>query len=69
MLERCSTARLAEIAQPNAADPCKEIGTPSLKAVGELSTQKKNECLISSNDVGTMLDFSFLEEIKHSKKN
>ena len=35
MLERCSTSRLAKIGQLSGGKPCKEIGTPSLKAVGE----------------------------------
>ena len=35
MLERCSTSRFAEIGQPFETRPGKEIGTPSLKAVGQ----------------------------------
>ena len=47
MLERCSTSRFAEIGQPVELHPGKEIGTPSLKAVGEksfsfLEEKKKN---------------------------
>ena len=42
MLERCSSARLAEIAQPNDPHSCKEIRTPSLKAVGEKYKLKIN---------------------------
>ena len=37
MLERCSTSRLAKNRQLSDDKPCKEIGTPSLKAVGEKS--------------------------------
>ena len=43
MLERCSTSRLAKIAQPKVSKPCKEIGTPSLKAVGEKREKKKRK--------------------------
>ena len=43
MLERCSTSRFAEIGQPVGHHPGKEIGTPSLKAVGEKERKRKEK--------------------------